>query len=265
MLLKALREVLGFTLHSFIPRRTQGNLPFAVALLLLAGFAVLPARAQSISGTVLGTIKDPTGKVVPLGRVQLINQGTAAQRTTLSADDGDFRFDDIEAGTYVLTIEVPGFQKEAFAPFELLARETRRLDSILKVATQSQTVDVQESQGSLIQTDTSNVAETKTGRELVDLPVAIATRASGSTSPISTLTTQPGVQIDPNGNISVAGAIPSQLSISIDGISVMGPRAGENGPINELFPSFNAIEEIRISETMNPRRIRRHRRYRHHF
>ncbi|MCU1259799.1 MAG: hypothetical protein JWO80_2684 [Bryobacterales bacterium] len=32
----------------------------------------------------------------------------------------------------------------------------------------------------------------------------------------------------------------------------MGPRAAESGPINELFPSFNAIEEIRVSEVVNP-------------
>jgi hypothetical protein len=208
--------------------------------------------AQSISGTVLGTVKDPSGKVAPQAVVQLINKGTDAKRSAVTSESGDYRFADVEAGTYVLTIELPGFQKEEFAPFDLLARETRRLDSNLKIATQAQTVNVEEAQGALIQTDTSNVAETKTGRELVDLPVAIGTRASGSTSPISTLTTQPGVQIDSSGNISVAGAIPSQLSISIDGISVMGPRAGENGPINELFPSFNAIEEIRISEVMNP-------------
>jgi hypothetical protein len=50
----------------------------------------------------------------------------------------------------------------------------------------------------------------------------------------------------------VAGSNPSQLSLSIDGISVVGPRAAETGPINELFPSFNAIEEIRISELINP-------------
>jgi hypothetical protein len=104
----------------------------------------------------------------------------------------------------------------------------------------------------MVQTDTSNIAETKTGRELVDLPIAIASRGTGSTSPITTLTTQPGVQIDSAGNISVAGANPSQLSISLDGISIMGPRAAENGPINELFPSFNAIEEIRVSEVVNP-------------
>jgi hypothetical protein len=58
--------------------------------------------------------------------------------------------------------------------------------------------------------------------------------------------------MDSNGNLSVAGANPSQLSVSVDGISVMGPRAAESGPINELFPSFYAIEEIRVSEVVNP-------------
>ncbi len=92
----------------------------------------------------------------------------------------------------------------------------------------------------------------------MDLPVAIGTRAQGSTSPISTLTTQPGVQTDANGNISVAGGNPSQLSLSIDGISTMGPKASEqlapgvDPGIFEMFPSFYAIEEIRISEVIGP-------------
>ncbi len=233
--------------------RAQTRRFLQLSLLFLIGLGLCRQTvAQSIAGTVLGTVKDPSGKVVSQARVQLINKGTDAQRSTLTSDTGDYKFSDIEAGTYFLTIAVPGFQKEEFAAFDLLARETRRLDSDLKVATQTQTVNVQEAQGAQIQTDTSNISETKTGRELVDLPVAIATRGTGSTSPISTLTTQPGVQIDSNGNISVAGSNPAQLSVSIDGISVTGPRAGENGPINELFPSFNAIEEIRVSEVVNP-------------
>jgi hypothetical protein len=91
---------------------------------------------------------------------------------------------------------------------------------------------------------------------LIDLPVAITTRAQGSTSAMSTLTAQPGVQTDGAGNISVAGALPAQLSMSIDGISTMGPGnfngQGGAGAISELFPSFNAIAEIRIGETINP-------------
>jgi hypothetical protein len=48
----------------------------------------------------------------------------------------------------------------------------------------------------VITTDVSNVAETKIGDELVELPVAIYSRSTGSTSPISTLTTEAGVQTD---------------------------------------------------------------------
>ena len=93
------------------------------------------------------------------------------------------------------------------------------------------------------------LGETKTGKELVDLPIAITSRSGGSTSPMSTLTTQPGVQTDASGAISVIGTKPSMLSVSIDGISTMGPRT--SAPLAELFPSFNAIAEIRVSESNN--------------
>ena len=91
---------------------------------------------------------------------------------------------------------------------------------------------------------------------MTDLPVAITSRSTGSTSAMSTLTAQSGVQTDANGNISVAGTLPSQLSMSIDGISSMGTGSAITtnsvGAIAEMFPSFNAIEEIRIGATINP-------------
>jgi hypothetical protein len=90
---------------------------------------------------------------------------------------------------------------------------------------------------SVVQTDVSNVAETKGSLELTDLPVAITTRSTGSTSAFSTLTSQPGVQTDSSNNIIVAGALPSQLSVTIDGISSVGP--GSLGALSELFPSFD--------------------------
>ncbi|MBV9505377.1 MAG: TonB-dependent receptor [Acidobacteriia bacterium] len=197
-------------------------------------------------------MRDSSGLAVAAATVQLLNQGTGAKLSVTTDNNGDFRFSAVDIGSYVLEIAAPGFQKAQFAQFDVLARESRRLDAVLKLASQAQSITVETSVGPPIQTDTSNIAETKTGRELVDLPVAIATRGAGSTSPISTLTTQPGVQTDQSGNISVAGGNPSQLSVTIDGISVMGARAAQAGPIAELFPSFNAIEEIRVSEVINP-------------
>lgn len=233
---------------------TKRNCPVAWSrelLVLVSILGMCPVMsAQSTFGTILGTIKDPAGGVVPNAIVELTNVDTSATRSTVSKTSGDYQFVNVDVGHYRVTIQAPGFQKQEFSSFDLGARETKRLDASLKVATQTQTVNVEATAESVLQTDTSNIAVTKTGRELVDLPVAIATRGSGSTSPMSTLTTQPGVQTDPSGGISVAGALPTMLSITIDGISAVGPRT--DGPLTELMPSFNAIEEIRVGEVINP-------------
>jgi Carboxypeptidase regulatory-like domain/TonB dependent receptor len=225
------------------------RLAFSVAVVwVLASSGAI--HAQSTFGTVLGTVKDPSGNLVSLAKVELRNKGTDAARSTLTNEAGSYQFSNVDVGTYVLIVEAPGFQKSEFTAFDLGARETKRLDADLKVSSQTTTVNVESSGGAVIQTDTSSISETKTGRELVDLPVAIATRGTGSTSPISTLTAQPGVQTDATGGISVSGALPTQLSITIDGLSVVGART--DGPLTELFPSFNAIEEIRVGQTINP-------------
>jgi hypothetical protein len=150
---------------------------------------------------------------------------------------------------YQIVMKSPGFQPLALKDLVLTARQTVRADGTLTVAAQAQTVAVEATAEAAISTEVSNIAETKSGHELVDLPVAIASRALGSTSAISTLTTQAGVQSDQSGNLAVAGTKTSQLSITIDGISTMNDA--KEAPITELFPSFETIEEIRFSEINN--------------
>ncbi len=229
--------------------RIAASLAGVFLVLFYFAFPAPTLRAQSTSGVVLGAVTDQQDNVVPGAAVTLSNLGTGAKRSALTDGSGGYRFSNTDAGRYSVSVAAAGFQAIEFEGFDLNARETKRLDGQLKLATQSQTVNVESSAGSIVETDTSSIAVTKTGRELVDLPVAIATRASGSTSAMSTLTTQPGVQTDANGGISVAGALPTQLSVTIDGISTVGPRT--DGPLTELFPSFNAIEEIRVGEVIN--------------
>ena len=205
--------------------------------------------AQSTFGTVLGTVKDAAANVLPHAAVSLSNKGTSASRTAVADPVGNYSFNNLEPGSYQLLVEAPGFEKAQIETLDLQARETKRVDVQLKVSTQTESIDVVEFGGAVINTDVSNIAETKTGRELVDLPVAITAHSAGSTSPISTLTYQPGVQTDAAGNISMIGTKPSMMSISLDGISTMAVRG--TAPINELFPSFNSIAEIRVSEVNN--------------
>src|SRR5262249_32775390 len=164
-------------------------------------------------------------------------------------ESGSYTFPNLEPGTYRVTMETPGFRVAEYPNIQLLARQTIRIDGLLTIATQAETVNVMADAAPVITTEVSNIAETKTSRELLDLPIAIGSRALGSTSPITTLTTQVGVQVDNAGGLSVAGSKPSMLSVSIDGISTMNVRS--NAAAAELFPSFGTIAEIRVSEINN--------------
>ena len=233
---------------SFRPllRRCVPAVSFALCFLLLAGPA---ARAQSTFGEILGSVHDQSGAVLQGAQVTLTNTGTSATRTAVTDASGSYAFQNMDVGAYTLTITAPGFQTESLPAIALTARETRRMDATLKPGSESQTVVVMDDPSPVITTDVSNLAETKTGDELVELPVAIYSRSTGSTSPISTLTTEAGVQTDDTGNLAVDGTTAALLSVTIDGISSVGVEY--SGPVNEMFPSFNSIEEIRVSESNN--------------
>jgi hypothetical protein len=221
--------------------------PLLVFFLISA--ASVAARAQSTFGSIVGTVTDPTGAVVPRAQVELTNTGTTAKHTATTDASGNYAFNNIDVGSYSLTIKAAGFETESVPEVVLTARETRRVDAALKTGAESQTVEVIGQLENVITTDVSNLAVTKTGDELVDLPVAIYSRSTGSTSPISTLTTEAGVQTDDSGNLEVMGTTPALLSVTVDGISSVGVEY--SGPVNEMFPSFNSIEEIRVSESNN--------------
>jgi len=103
-----------------------------------------PSLGQSTFGSVVGTVKDASGDVIVTASVVLMNSGTAAKRTLSTDASGYFSFVNLEPGAYQLTVEQTGFQKVEFVNLDLQSRETKRIDALLKVATQSQTVLVEE-------------------------------------------------------------------------------------------------------------------------
>ena len=217
-------------------------------LILTACVFTSAAVAQSTFGSIVGTVKDQSGSVVPGATVTLTNTGSSATKTATTSAAGNYEFPNLDAGNYQVSIAAAGFKDVVFAHLVLQARDVQRIDASMAIGSASQTVEVQAA-GDVIQTETSGLATTKTGHELVDLPVAVYSRSNGSTSPLLTLTTEPGVQVDDNSNLVIAGTTPALMSFTIDGISSVDVE--NSGPIAELFPSFNSISEIRVSETNN--------------
>ena len=232
-------------MRSMFSRRAAA---FALAAVLFQ-LPTVRSWAQSTFGEFLGTVKDPSGAVVANCLVTVRNLDTSTTRKVITDTSGNYTVVNLEPGNYEITMEAPGLQKVTNPNLPLLSRQTVRVDGTLGLATQTQTVEVNVQAEAPINTEVSNIAESKLGRELIDLPVALGSRASGSTSAFSTLTIQPGVETDNSGNISVAGGNIDMLSMSIDGISTMSPR--NSAPMTELFPSFDGIAEIRVSEVNN--------------
>src|SRR5271156_4116618 len=92
---------------------------------------------------VLGSVKDPSGSLIPGAIITLMNTGTNAEKSTISNSNGGYEFVNVEIGNYKLTVLATGFQKTEYQAFDVAARATVRIDIDLKVASQATSVTVE--------------------------------------------------------------------------------------------------------------------------
>ena len=95
---------------------------------LIAGLIVLApfiCSAQQATGTIIGTVQDSSGSVIPNATVSLAHAGTDDSRVVKTNERGEFTSAFMRIGEYVVTAEAAGFKKrvaeELTAPFEALA------------------------------------------------------------------------------------------------------------------------------------------------
>src|SRR5262245_58332404 len=83
------------------------RLPVKPLILLII---VVGAQAQTISGTLLGTVTDPTGNVIPKATVVVTHENTGDQRTSTTDAIGSFSFPSLLPGSYTVKVEAQGFR-----------------------------------------------------------------------------------------------------------------------------------------------------------
>ncbi len=213
-----------------------------VSLLLF----VSTMQAQSTYSSLVGVITDPSGAVVPEAAVTITNKATGVARETTTNGSGEFLAPNLAPADYVVLNKKDGFAPASRGPISLLARQVARMDVRLEIeAGAGETIEVTAT--GVIQTDVPTIEDSKSGREINEL--ALNFRATNNTSPLAVATLVPGVQKDRDGQISISGMQPYATSVSIDGITTLNARL--NGPVADLFPSVEAIEEFKISSVNN--------------
>ena len=180
---------------------------FACSVLFCV-FALVPSAlfSQSAStGTVAGTVTDPSGAAVVGASVTLTDAATNAVRTVSTNEDGRFLFVDVQAGTYNATISKDGFRTSKLTGQIVNVNSALTLNVILEVGSVTETVEVTANNADL-QTQNATVGNTVSGTALNALP-SISRDAS------TFFTLQPAVA--PDG--SVAGVAMDQNSFQLDG------------------------------------------------
>ena len=102
-----------------------------------------PPPSMSIpTGTLWGSVTDPSGAVIANARVTIRNDVSGASQTTTSDSQGKYRFNNVQAGNSVLYVESAGFQRFELANIYLGANRTNEISARLNVGNSSEAVEV---------------------------------------------------------------------------------------------------------------------------
>ncbi len=151
-------------------RRTRcfGSVLAVVFLALLLG--AVPSAAQLTTGTLVGTVQDPSGGSVAGATVTARNLGTNATRTDVTGAEGLFRLTDLQPGTYEVKAEKAGFKTTVTSNVTLHVGETSRVDMLLQVGLVEQKVEVDAS-AVTVNTEESRITHIVEQTQLEELPL----------------------------------------------------------------------------------------------
>jgi len=223
----------------------QAKIATVLAVLaLLTGSAYASAVPQNLgaTGTVQGSVTDPTGAVISGASVQITNRITNYSATAITDSAGLFVFRNVPFNHYKLTVTAPGFANSE-TQLDVGSAVAQILKLTLNVATSETVVNVEGGSSELLETDT----ETH-----VDIDSSLIERLPQSSSVgLSSIIEQtaPGIVSDSNGSFHPLGEH-SDTSFVIDNqpVSDQQSRNFSNQIATSTIQSMEAISGVAPAE-----------------
>src|SRR5580658_10336457 len=140
---------------------------FCVFALLVVNIAFGQVGA---TGTILGTVTDSTGAVLPNVKITVTNTATNAAFKTESNSAGDYTAPSLNPGSYTVSAQITGFEKTVTAPFILAVDQKVRINLTLTTGAVTETVQVT-AQAVNLDTDTAALSQEMSGDQVAALPL----------------------------------------------------------------------------------------------
>jgi len=229
--------------------------------LALICFLATSLAAQTFRGTILGTVTDNTGAVLPGAAVTVHNVNTGQDRSTTSSADGTYAIPELPIGTYTVSISEKGFETAVTTAVAVDVASQRRVDASLKPGQVSEKVEVSGENLPQVETTTDNLGEVLTADTVKDLPVNgrdytkliyLSPGVSGSPDQISD---SPGSY----GEFSMNGARGRSNNYLLDGTDMNDGyrndpainQAGVFGTPSTILP-IDAVAEVNVLSNFQP-------------
>src|ERR1700690_603632 len=199
------------------------------------------------SASITGTVTDPSGAAVPAAQVTLRSTEGAVNRSSQTNQTGDYLFGAVPGGTYDLVIVAPGFKKYLAKNVKLEVGQKARADVALQVGATSTEVTVEGSSVAEVETQSSDLSGTVSGKEITQLELngrnftQLATLVPG----VSNQSGQDDAGVGVGGNVSfsINGGRTEYNNWELDSGDNMDN--GSNTTLN-VYPTLDAIADVKV-------------------
>jgi hypothetical protein len=231
---------------------TEGEVNrFGVCLfvaLLVVTFATAVAWAQN-SAQILGTVKDPSGAVLPGVEITVTQTATGAKRSTVSNETGNYVLPTLPIGPYVLEAALPGFKTYVQTGIVLQVDDSPNVNVVLQVGQVTEQVEVQ-ANAALVETTRTAIGQVVNNRQIAELPLngrdphELIFLAGMATTPQTTAGagSMNSIRNYPTVVVAVAGGNGDGVSYLLDGSIWQDPYNSLSMPL----PFPDALQEFKV-------------------
>jgi hypothetical protein len=195
-----------------------------VAIVVLIALGTYPAFAQLPRASILGTVRDTSGAVLPGVSIGIKHTDTGLTRTVISSENGGYNAPSLPVGAYEITTTMPGFKQAVRNGINLVVGQEAVVDLTLEVGGNAEQITVSE-EAPLVAATTSSTSGLISETQIKDLPL-------NGRSFDQLLTMNPGISNSSTNTLnngwtafSVAGKRPETNRFVINGIDYIGGNA----------------------------------------